>query len=158
MKAKFSNLVARYSDQTGDVIAAIEGLTESELDKRLVQGKWSIREQVTHLADSEMNMVQRMKRVIAEETPLLPAYDQDKWAARLAYEKSHVDDSIALFFTLRTTMVRVLKGLKDADFDRAGIHTENGKVTLLDLLEDAVEHANHHTKTIERIKTKFRIK
>lgn len=158
MKSNFSKLIDQYSDQPGDLIAAIEGLRESELDKRLEKGKWSIRQQVIHLADSEMNVIQRMKRVIAEEAPLLPAYDQDKWAARLSYEKSQVDDSIALFFTLRATMLPVLRGLKDSDFDRIGIHTERGKVNLLDLLEDAVEHSQHHIEMIEKIKRKFKIK
>jgi uncharacterized damage-inducible protein DinB len=158
MKSKIVELIAKYSDQSGDLIAAVEGLTDSELDRRLGPGKWSVRQQVNHLADSEMNMVQRMKKVIAEENPLLPAYDQDKWAKGLFYIASPVDDSVAVFFTLRTSMTHILKELKDSDFDRFGIHTERGKLTLLDLLEDTVEHAEHHTKTIEKIKRRFKIK
>ena len=101
--------------------------------------------------------VHRMKKVIAEDNPLLPAFDQDKWAKSFFYDKASVDDSIALFFTLRTSMVPILKGLKDKDFNRTGIHTEDGKITLLDFLEHAVEHAEHHTKMIEKIKRKFKI-
>ncbi len=158
MKSKIAELIAKYADQPGDLIAAVEGLTETALDRNLERGKWSIRQQVNHLADCELNYVQRMKKVIAEDKPLLPAFESDKWAKDLFYNKSSADDSIALFFTLRTTMTRVLKGLNDKDFDRFGIHTEDGKVTLLDFLERAVEHAEHHTKMIEKIKSKFSIK
>jgi len=157
MKSKIAELVTKYSNQPGDLIAAIEGLTDTDLDRRLEADKWSVRQQVSHLADSELNMVQRMKRVIAEDAPLLPAYDQDKWADRLFYTKSSIDDSVALFFTLRASMTRVLKELRDKDFDRFGIHTENGKMTLSDLLEDSVEHADHHMRTITKIKRKFKI-
>ncbi|HUI28998.1 MAG TPA: DinB family protein [Candidatus Acidoferrales bacterium] len=158
MKSVIAELIGKYADQPGNLIAAVEGLKDSELDKRLGEGKWSIRQQVNHLADSEMNMVQRMKKIIAEDTPLLPAYDQDRWADSLFYSKSSVDDSVALFFMLRTSMTRVLKKMGDKDFDRCGIHTETGKVTLLSLLEDTVEHADHHVKMIGKIKSKFKIK
>jgi uncharacterized damage-inducible protein DinB len=55
-------------------------------------------------------------------------------------------------------MVPVLKQLGVRDFDRNGIHTEDGKVTLLELLEHAIEHAEHHQKMVERIRRKFKIK
>jgi len=158
MKPKIAALISKYADQSGELISTIEGLTDSQLDKSLERGKWSIRRQVNHLADSEINMVVRMKRVISEDLPLLPAYDQDKWADRLFYDGSSVDDSVAVFFTLRISMARVLRELKDKDFERFGIHTNNGKMSLLDLLEDTVEHFANHTKTIEKIKRKFNIK
>lgn len=107
MKSKIAELIAKYADQPGDLIAAVEGLTETALDRNLERGKWSIRQQVNHLADCELNYVQRMKKVIAEDKPLLPAFESDKWAKDLFYNKSSADDSIALFFTLRTTMTRV---------------------------------------------------
>jgi uncharacterized damage-inducible protein DinB len=158
MKAKIAGLISKYADQPGDLIAAVEGLAETELNNSLDRGKWNIRQQVNHMADCEMNYVQRMKKVIAEENPLLTVFESDKWAKSLFYDKSSVDDSIALFFTLRTSMTRVLRGLKDKDFNRSGIHTEDGKVTLLEFLERAVEHADHHTKMIEKTKRKFKIR
>ncbi len=157
MKSRTAELIRKYLDGPGDLIAAVEGLTDAELDKRIEPGKWSIRQQVNHLADAEMNLIHRMKKVIAEDNPLLPAFDQDKWARSFFYDKASVDDSIALFFTLRTSMGPILKELKDKDFKRTGIHTEDGKITLFDLLEHTVEHAEHHTKMIDKIKRKFKI-
>lgn len=79
MKSRTAELIRKYLDGPGDLIAAVEGLTDAELDKRIEPGKWSIRQQVNHLADAEMNLIHRMKKVIAEDNPLLPAFDQDKW-------------------------------------------------------------------------------
>ncbi len=157
MNSEIAGMISKYSDQPGDLIDAVEGLTDTQLDKNLERGKWTIRQQVNHIADCEINYVLRMKKVIAEDRPLLTVFESDKWAQSLFYDRSSVDDSIALFFTLRTSMVRVLRGLKDRDFDRFGIHTEDGKVTLLQFLERAVEHADHHTKLIAKIKRKFGI-
>jgi uncharacterized damage-inducible protein DinB len=158
MKREFAELIATYSNQSGDLIVAVEGLTGLELDRRLEAGKWSIRQQLNHLADCELNYVHRMKKVIAEDAPLVPAFESDKWAKRLSYDQSSAEDSIALFFTLRASMAPVLRELGDKDFERFGIHTEDGKVTLLSLLERAIEHTNHHMKAIEKIKRKFKIK
>ena len=157
MKSKIAVLIGKYADQPGDLIAVVEGLTDSQLDKSLGRGKWSIRQQVNHLADCELNYVQRMKKVIAEDNPFLPTFESDKWGKSLFYDKSSTEDSIALFFTLRTNMLRVLKELSSKDFDRFGIHAEDGKVTVLNFLERAVEHADHHAGAIKKIKRKFKI-
>ena len=38
MKSKFAEFIRKYLDQSGDLIAAVEGLTDSELDKRIEPG------------------------------------------------------------------------------------------------------------------------
>ncbi len=158
MKSKAAELIRKYSDGPGDLIEAVDDLADAELDKRIKLGKWSIRQQVNHLADAEMNLIQRMKKIIAEDNPLLPAFDQDKWAQSFFYDRGSVDDSLALFLTLRASMVPVLNRLKDRDFERTRIHTEDGKVTLFNFLEPTVEHADHHIKIIEKTKRKSKIK
>jgi len=158
MNDKLLRLIGKYSHQSSDLVVMIGGLSGSDLDKCLARGKWSIREQVSHLADCEMNYVQRMKKVIAEEKPLLPAFESDKWAKTLFYGESSAEDSISLFFTLRSTMTRILRKLSNRDFERIGIHTEEGKVTLLSILEMAVEHVDHHSRSIMEIKKKSKMK
>jgi len=157
MKPKIAALLAKYESGSGELIEVIDGLTDGDLSKRLEPKKWSIREQVHHLADAELNMVQRMKKVISEESPLLPAYDQDKWADNLSYDKGSVEASIAVFYSLRGSMALALRKLHDKDFDRVGIHTEDGKVTLLELLEHSIEHSDHHIGMIRKIIKKHKL-
>ncbi len=158
MKSKTIALIRRYENGPGDLIAGLDGLSDRDLDRRLAPKKWTIREQVHHLADAELNLVCRMKKIIAEDNPLLLAYDQDVWAGSLNYSGTSVENSIALFYTLRASMTPVLKGLKDGDFSRTGIHNETGKVTLLSVLEHTVEHFEHHLKLIEKTKRKYKIR
>lgn len=157
MSSRTSALISRYENGPGDLIASVDGLSDRDLDRRLAPKKWTIRQQVHHLADAELNLVCRMKKIIAEDNPLLMAYDQDKWADDFLYTKTSVENSIALFYTLRASMTPVLKSLKDADFARTGIHNESGKVTLLGILEHTVEHFEHHLYVIEKIKRKYKI-
>ncbi len=157
MSTRTISLIRRYENGPGDLIAGVDGLSDRDLDRRLASKKWTIRQQVHHLADAELNLVYRMKKIIAEENPLLMAFDQNEWADSFLYTKTSVEGSIALFYTLRASMTPVLKSLKDSDFSRTGIHNENGKVTLLGVLEHTVEHFEHHLGVIEKTKRKYKI-
>ncbi len=157
MSSKILSLIRRYENGPGDLIASVDGLSDRDLDRRLAPKKWTIRQQVHHLADAELNLVYRMKKIIAEENPLLMAFDQNEWAATLLYTKTSVEGSIALFYTLRASMTPVLKSLKDSYFSRTGIHNESGKVMLFGVLEHTVEHFEHHLATIEKTKRKYKI-
>lgn len=150
-------MIHRYENGPGDLIASVDGLSDRDLDRRLAPKKWTIRQQVHHLADAELNLVYRMKKIIAEENPLLMAFDQNEWADTLLYTKTSVEGSIALFYTLRASMTPILKSLEDSDFSRTGIHNQSGKVTLFGVLEHTVEHFEHHLATIEKTKRKYKI-
>ena len=157
MSSKTAELLRKYESAPGELIESIDGLSDAELNKRLAPKKWSIRQQVHHLADAEVNFVQRMKKIIAEENPLITPFDQDKWATKFSYDNAPVEYSVALFYTLRASMASALRKLGDKEFMRTGVHAEDGKVTLFHILEHAVEHTDHHFKMIEKIKRKFKI-
>lgn len=75
--------VKAYRDGVRAVQDALAGATDRELDARPGAGKWSAREIVHHLADSEMTAAIRLRRLIAEDHPNVGAYDQAIYAERL---------------------------------------------------------------------------
>src|SRR3954468_22198634 len=70
--------------------------------------KWSVRQVVQHLADSELVGGFRFRMVLAHDTPELPGYDQDLWAERLHYEDSDVATALSDFATLRQSNLRLI--------------------------------------------------
>ena len=56
-----AELIARYKDGYREVAAALEGASDKDLDSRPAPGKWSAREIVHHLADSEMTSAVRLR-------------------------------------------------------------------------------------------------
>ena len=68
-----AELIARYKDGYREVAAALEGASDSELDARPAPGKWSAREIVHHLADSEMTSAVRLRLLVAEENAAIRA-------------------------------------------------------------------------------------
>src|SRR5580765_3943865 len=80
-------LVDQYRDGYRAVLDALAGATDAELDARPAPGKWSAREIVHHLADSEMTSAIRMRNLIATDNVAIVGYDQEVFAKRLHYDR-----------------------------------------------------------------------
>ena len=80
-------LIDQYLAEAGDLAKSIAGLSREDLLAFPVPGTWSIQQIVLHIVDSDLVLSDRMKRVIAEDKPLLIGYDESKFAARLHYDK-----------------------------------------------------------------------
>ena len=93
-------LVNKYKEGYQAVADALHGITEQQLDARPAPGKWSPREIVHHLADSEMTAAIRLRRLIAEDRPAIVGYDQEEYARRLYYDRP-IEPSLAAFHAAR---------------------------------------------------------
>lgn len=148
---QFSDVIARYERGGTDLRAAVAGLTQAQLLMRPVAGTWSIQQIVIHLMDSDLIGTDRMKRIIAEESPpTLVGYNESLFADRLSYDLQPVEDAVTVFDLNRRLFARVLRKLPPAAFERAGTHTEAGHVTLGWMLPHYVEHLEHHLGFIHR--------
>jgi hypothetical protein len=119
-------------------------------------GKWSIRQIVAHLADSELVGAHRMRCVIAEDNPTLIAFDQDAWARNLDYAKRKPKQSLETFRRLRAENYELLKDLPETVYVRTGTHTADGTVTLRGLLEGYAEHAESHARQMQEIREAYK--
>jgi hypothetical protein len=123
---------------------AVAGMTQEQLAARPIAGKWSTLELICHLADFEIVGTDRIKRVIAENKPVLFGGDEKVFAARLAYHQRNAEEEILLMELLRKQVARILRTLKPEDFQRLGVHTERGLMTLTELVEGRAGHFRHH--------------
>src|SRR5213076_2322552 len=72
-------LIDQYNDGYRVVAEALTGADEAELDARPAPGKWTAREVVHHLADSEMTAGIRLRLLLAMDNPAIQGYDQDEF-------------------------------------------------------------------------------
>ena len=89
-------LIDKYREGPAEVDRALAGISEDALDFRIAEGEWTPREVVHHLADSEMTSAIRIRRLIAEDQPLIVGYDQEEFARRLYYQRP-IEGSLAAF-------------------------------------------------------------
>jgi DinB superfamily len=146
---KRSQLVQQYKDGVAKVREALAGATDAELDARPAPGKWTAREIVHHLADSEMTSAIRLRRLIAEDKPVIQAYDQDDFARRLHYDRP-IEASMRAFSAARETTGELLDRLSETEWAREGTHSESGHYTVFTWLEIYAKHAHGHADQIRR--------
>jgi uncharacterized damage-inducible protein DinB len=143
-----SQAIEQYLDGGQAVRRAVAGMSREQLTARPVQGRWSTLEVVCHLADSDQAWIHRLKRVIAEDNPLLVGYDESRFAATLNYHDRDVEDELKLLELSRQEMTRILRGLPSTAYSRTGIHTERGKITLAEMVLIEIDHIAHHLKFV----------
>jgi hypothetical protein len=142
-------LIARYKDGYREVVSALEGATDKELDARPAPGKWTAREIVHHLADSEMTSAIRLRLLVAENNAMIRAYDEKAFATRLHYNRP-IANSLLAFQAARLSTGDLLDMMTDADFAKAGTHPEHGSYGVDRWLEIYAEHAHTHADQIRR--------
>jgi uncharacterized damage-inducible protein DinB len=141
-------LIEQYSSGPKLIRQAVAGMRPAQISARPIAGKWSTLEVVAHLADFEVIGVDRLTAVIAEEEPVLPGRNEQKYAARLAYDQRDLEEQLRLIELCRSHVTRLLRTLTDGDLSRRGIHSEAGPLTLEQLLLRVTNHVDHHLKFI----------
>jgi DinB superfamily len=142
-----TKLINQYKDGYRVVAEALAGATDDELDARPAPAKWTAREIVHHLADSEMTSAIRLRLLIAVDTPQIVGYDQDEFARRLYYDRP-IEASIEAFKAARRTTAEILERMSEAEWAREGTHSEHGRYTLTRWLEIYAAHAHAHAEQI----------
>ncbi|MBK6422346.1 MAG: DinB family protein [Gemmatimonadetes bacterium] len=129
----------------------IAGRSAEALARPEAPGKWSARQVLQHLADSELVGGFRFRMVLAHDRPAVPGYDQDRWAERLRYQDNDPATSIADFTALRRMNLVLLERATPADLARVAIHAERGEESLAHMLRMYAGHDLVHRRQIKRV-------
>jgi len=144
-------LIEKYAAGYQAVAKALEGFPAESLTAHPIPGKWSAREIVHHLADSEGTSAIRLRRLLVEDKPLIPGYDQDLFASKLRYNERDMAPSLEAFRAARSTTAQLLGLMSDDDWKREGVHSESGRYTPEDWLIIYAAHAHNHAEQIQRL-------
>jgi uncharacterized damage-inducible protein DinB len=142
------DVLHRYGRGAELIRHAVAGLSRNEMLAHPVPGTWSIQQIVVHLLESDLIATHRMKRVIAEDNPSLTAYDESRFAKVLFYDAEPIDEILTMFALNRAQMLRILRRLPDAAFRRIGTHNQRGELTLTQMVQDYVDHVDHHLQFV----------
>jgi DinB family protein len=141
-------LIAQYSDGYRAVAEALVGATDEDLDARPAPGKWTAREVVHHLADSEMTGAARLRLLVATDQPQILGYDQEQFARRLFYDRP-IAASLDAFKAARRATAEILERMSDTDWARAaGTHSQHGPYDAERWLTIYAPHAHAHAEQI----------
>jgi len=128
----------------GAMRAAVSGLEDWQLDTPYRPGGWTVRQVAHHVPDSHVNCYIRMKMALTEDCPTIKPYDEAAWAQLEDVRSTPIEVSLQLLESVHDRMVRVLRSMSPAEFERRYVHPESGEHNLNHLLGSYAWHGAHH--------------
>ena len=153
---ELAELLERFRRGPELLAVVLTGVFGEEEDFVRAPGKWSIRQLIAHLADTELVFACRLRQVLAEDHPVLVAFNQDAWAERLDYSRRKPKQSLESFRRLRAENFELLKDQPENAFERTGNHTERGSMTLRGMVEGFSNHAESHARQMQEIREAYK--
>ncbi|MDQ2900690.1 MAG: DinB family protein [Acidobacteriota bacterium] len=151
-----ADLLERFRRGPEVLAVMLTGAAGEEVDYARAPGKWSIRQILRHLADAEIVGAHRFRQILAEDNPTIIAFDQDAWTRNLDYTRRKPAQSLENFRRMRLDNHELLKDRPEAAFERAGQHSERGRVTLRELVEGYAEHVESHARELQTIREEWK--
>jgi hypothetical protein len=135
-------------DRTRDETLRYFSLTGPALDATYGPGKWSVRYLLHHLADSELVLAERIRRIVSERRKVLWAFDQEDWARQLDYDSMPLELSRDIYAATRAGTRHLVATCYLALGNREWDHSEMGVRTLKMEMDKVAEHNEHHLSQI----------
>jgi len=107
-------------------------------------GGWGVVEIIPHLRDWEVIYLERARRIVTEDQPSLPAFDDTLWSIERDYRDQNPRTTFDAFRKLRAQLVEFLTALPQEGWLRTGKHSYYGDVNLVWMGQHIIEHDNEH--------------
>lgn len=139
------DLLETLRTSVGETRALLDGAGEERAGHRYEEGKWSVREVVGHIADTERVMAYRALRAARGDRTPLPGFEQDPWIKVADFERrtlASLSDELA---HVRATTLDLLRPLDDAALART-VEANGHPVSVRALAWIIAGHEIHHRR------------
>ena len=145
------DLIYRLAEIPGRIDRAVA--TRSDRDKHLVSsnGEWSAAQILAHLRASDDILVHRLHAILTRDNPVLPAYDERRWAEIAGYPQADFELSLKVFTLRRAELVTMLRTITIEDWQRLGHHELKGDISLFEVTTSLLEHEEEHCVQLESL-------
>jgi hypothetical protein len=142
------NIVTVLGDQLDEVLARFAAVPEVRGDFRYAPGKWSLKEVIGHLADTERVFGYRALSIARRDPAPLPAFDDQAWVAEMGAGDRTLADIVEEFGVVRRGTLALFRHLPAAAWMRRG--TASGHPASVRAMAYVMAgHARHHLEVVE---------
>ena len=127
---------------------AVDTVSEEDLNKTYREGAWTVRQLIHHVADSQLNMYQRLKLALTDHNPTVPAFDEEKWAIQ-SDTLLPVESSIKMLEGMNARIIALGQTLTEEQLSRTFTHAVNGEITVAAKMAKLAWHEEHHLAHIK---------
>lgn len=130
-----------------ETAAFLKSIPADKLDYRYAEGKWTIKQVVQHLIDTERIMTYRALTFARNDKTELPGFEENDYAEESNVDERSLDDMINEYAAVRNASILLFKSLNDTLLNRSGI-ANRGRVKVKTFAYVIVGHALHHEAII----------
>jgi len=143
-----NDIIATFANQIPKTVALLSTRTEQDGDLRYAPGKWSVKEALGHMIDTERIMSYRALRIARNDHTPIEGFEQDDYVREGPHSGILLADLVEEFKTVRAATLAFFRNLGPADWSRRG--TANTKeITVRALAFVIAGHEVHHRQILE---------
>ena len=146
-----TDVLATLERQRQSTAELLEGLSEEQGTYRYASGKWSVKDLIGHVIDTERVFSYRAMRFARNDATALPGFDQDAYSAHANYASLPLKDIAGEFDTVRRSTLYLFRHLSPDAWDRRGVSNKN-ELSVRAAAFVIAGHAQHH---VEILKSKY---
>src|SRR5713226_1423327 len=143
-----NDVLASFDDQRRQMLLLLSGRTEGDGDLRYAADKWSLKEVLGHVNDTERIMSYRALRIARGDTTPIEGFEQDDYVRNGPFARRPLSDLIEDYIAVRRATVSLFRNLDEAAWSRRGT-AANNEVTVRALAYIIAGHELHHRRIIE---------
>lgn len=146
--------IRRIESVPAKIESVFRTLSAKQLETPYRDGGWTARQVLHHISDSHLNAYIRIKWTLTEETPVIKAYDEKRWAETPDIAEDPAI-SVALLKALHHKFVALLRRIRPEDMGRQFLHPETKKhVSIERMIATYAWHGEHHLGHLNIIASK----
>jgi len=142
------DVVSALDGQRRETLMLLSSLTEQDGEFRYAPGKWSVKEVLGHLNDTERIMTYRALRIARGDTTPLPGFEQDDYVKNADVGRLSVEDLLEEYIAVRRATLTLFRHFDDAAWQRMGTASKHPTSTRA-LAFIAAGHELHHRNILE---------
>jgi hypothetical protein len=143
-----NDILATLEDQRRQTLLLLSGRTEADGDLRYAPGKWSVKEVLGHVNDTERVMSYRALRIARADATPMEGFEQDDYVRNGPFSERPLSDWIEDFIAVRRATVSLFRNLDEAAWMRRGVANKN-EVTVRALAYIIAGHELHHRRMLK---------
>jgi hypothetical protein len=143
-----NDVLAALEDQRRQMLLLLCGRTEADGDLRYAPEKWSLKEVLGHISDTERIMSYRALRISRGDATPIEGYEQDDYVRNGPFAGRPLADLIEDYIAVRRATVSLFRNLDEPAWSRRGVANKN-EVTVRALAYIIAGHELHHRRVLE---------
>ncbi|HEC2145079.1 TPA: putative metal-dependent hydrolase [Staphylococcus delphini] len=147
-KAHIDDWLEDIAQYVGVLSKTVTNLSQDELQSTYRDGSFTVQQLVHHIADSQMNMFQRLKLALTDAQPQVPNFVQDEWV-KLADSDLPIEVSVQMLDAINQRVVAIGEHLTAAELTRDFVLEGSGATTVGETIAKLSWHERHHLAHIQ---------